>query len=321
MKRKWISYAIAFLVIITINFVVPRMLPGDPISAVYGDEVLMNLSDQTREYIIGRYDLDKPLIIQYFLYISSILHGNLGYSIYYKESVGRLLLGYIPYTILLIGLAMIISTVIAVAAGIESGWRRGSRFDRILLSLLIFSSGFPGFFVGALLLIIFGIVLGILPIQGARTVYSGMGGLMYSWDFLKHLILPVISLVIVYLPPNYLLTRNSVIANIREPYTLLAKAKGLSDLKIRYGHVGRNSLIPVTTRTGMSLGTMIVTGSLFVEIVYSYPGMGTLIYNSILHRDYPVLQGSFLFVALLVLLINFMIDIFYVKLDPRIKYA
>jgi peptide/nickel transport system permease protein len=321
MKRKWISYAIAFLVIITVNFVAPRMLPGDPISAVYGDEVLINLPEEAREYISSRYDLDKPVFVQYFLYIYSIFKGNLGYSIYYKKSVIQLLLGYIPYTIVLMGLAMIISTIIAIIIGIESGWRRGSRLDRYLLSTLIFSSGFPGFFIGALLLIIFGIILGILPFQGARTLYSGMEGLMYLMDFLRHLILPVISLVLVYLPPNYLLTRNSVIANIREPYVLLARAKGLNNLQIRYRHVGRNSLIPVTTQTGIRLGTMIVTGSLFIEIVYSYPGMGTLIYNSILNRDYPVLQGSFLFVAVLVLLINFIVDIFYVKLDPRIKYA
>jgi len=297
------------------------MLPGDPISAIYGDDVFIKFSEEAKAYISSTYNLDKPVLVQYFLYLASIFKGNLGYSIYYKKSVISLILSYIPYTIILMGSAMFISSFLAVILGIESGWRRGKKFDKFLLFSVIFSSGFPSFFVGAFFLIIFGIILNVLPFQGARTMYSGIAGLGLSIDFLKHLILPVASLAFVLLPPSYLLTRNSMISNIKEPYIVLARAKGLNDVQIRYKHAGRNSLIPVTTQAGIRIGTMVVTGSLFIEIVFSYPGMGSLIYNSILNRDYPVIQGSLLFVAFIVLVINFAIDLFYVKLDPRIKYA
>lgn len=321
MRKKCLSYAIAFLIIITLNFIVPRLLPGDPLSAIYGDEVLLKLSDGTREYINSMYNLDRPAAVQYVLYVASIFKGNLGYSIYYKKPVIDLILSYIPYTIVLMGLAMFISTILGVILGIESGWRRGKKFDRFTLFLMIFFSGFPSFFIGACFLIIFGVVLDIFPFQGARTMYSGLGSLGLSVDFLMHLILPLLSLVFIFIPSSYLLTRNSMISSLKEPYILLARAKGLKDARIRYGHAGRNSLIPVATHTGIRLGTMMITGTLFIEIVFSYPGMGTLIYNSILNRDYPVIQGSFLFVAVLVLVINFFMDIFYVKLDPRIEYA
>jgi peptide/nickel transport system permease protein len=321
MKKKWISYAVAFFIIITLNFVVPRLLPGDPLNAIYGDEVLIKFSAETREYISSNYNLDMPVPAQYLLYVTSIFKGNLGYSIYYKKPVIDLLLSYIPYTIILMGLAMSISTLLAIVLGIESGWRRGKRFDKFILFLVIFSSSFPSFFIGALFLIVFGVLLNILPFQGARTMYSGLGGFSLSLDFLLHLILPLFSLIFVFLPSSYLLTRNSMISNLKEPYILLARAKGLRDVRIRYRHAGRNSLIPVATQTGLRLGTMMITGTLFIEMVFSYPGMGSLIYNSILNRDYPVLQGSFLFVTVLVLVINFLMDIFYVKLDPRIKYA
>ncbi|MBN2072463.1 MAG: ABC transporter permease [Actinobacteria bacterium] len=321
MRKKCFSYIIAFLIIITLNFIVPRLLPGDPLSAIYGEEVLLKLSGETREYINSTYNLDRPVAIQYVLHVISIFRGNLGYSIYYKKPVIELVFSYIPYTIILMGLGMLISTALGIVLGIESGWRRGKRYDRFILFMMIFFSGFPAFFMGACFLIIFGVILDILPFQGAKTAYSGMAASGITFDFLRHLILPLLSLVFVFTPSSYLLTRNAMISSIKEPYILLAKAKGLKDIRIRYGHAGRNSLIPVATHTGVRLGTVMMTGTLFIEIIFSYPGMGTLIYNSILNRDYPVIQGSFLFVAVLVLLINFLMDISYVRLDPRIEYA
>ncbi|MEA2015639.1 MAG: ABC transporter permease [Actinomycetota bacterium] len=321
MKKRWLSYIIAFLLIITLNFAVPRLLPGDPLSVIYGDEVLLNLSDGAKDYINEAYGLDKPVLTQYFIYIISIFKGNLGYSYYHKKPVIDILISRIPYSLLLMGLSMFIAGISGIILGIESGWRRGKKIDRFILSTVIFSSSFPGFFVGVVFLIIFGVTLGILPFQGAREAYSGLSGLRLSLDFLRHLILPLVSLVIVFIPTSYLLTRSSMISNIREPFVLLASAKGLSDKRIRYMHAGKNSLIPVATQAGVHLGTRLITGALFIEIVFSYPGMGSLIYNSILNRDYPVLQGSLLIVTLLVLIINFLIDIFYVRLDPRINYA
>jgi len=321
MKKRWINYIIAFFIIITLNFVIPRLLPGDPLSAIYGDEVLLNLSDEATDYINKLYGLDKPVIAQYFIYVFSIFRGNFGYSIYHKKPVLEILISHLPYTLILTGLSMLLASISGAILGIESGWRRGKKIDRFILSSIIFISGFPAFFTGAIFLIIFGIILGILPFQGAVEAYSGFSGFNLAVDFLKHLVLPLFSLVIVYIPTAYLLTRNSMISSLKEPYILFARAKGLTDTRIRYMHAGRNSLIPLTTQMGIHLATGLITGALFIEIVYSYPGMGTLIYNSILNRDYPVLQGSLFMVTLLVLIVNFFMDIFYVKLDPRIEYA
>ncbi|MGM0365188.1 MAG: ABC transporter permease [Actinomycetota bacterium] len=321
MRKRWLNYIIAFFIVITINFVVPRLLPGDPLTAIYGGEVMVNLTEETEAYLSGLYGLDKPLISQYFSYISSIFRGQLGYSFYHKRPVADVLLARFPYTILLMGLAMIISNILAVILGIESGWRRGRKVDRFILFSVIFASSFPSFFIGVVFLIVFGVILQVLPFQGARAAYSGLAGLGLSVDFLRHLVLPLLSLIFVFIPSSYLLVRNSMISNLKEPYIMLARAKGIGDGRIRYMHAGRNSLIPVATQAGIRLGTRLVTGALFVEIVFSYPGMGSLIHNSILNRDYPVVQGSLLFVALLVLAINFFMDLFYVKIDPRIEYA
>jgi peptide/nickel transport system permease protein len=321
LKKSWLNYIIAFFIIITINFIVPRMLPGDPLSAIYGDEVLIKLSPETSASLSSYYGLDKPVLVQYFLYIVSIFKGNLGYSFYYKKPVTELLLSYFPYTLMLMGLAMLVSTILAIVLGIESGWRRGRKSDKFISFSVIFSSSFPSFFIGSVFLIVFGVLLGIFPFQGARTMYSEMGIFGMIIDFLKHLILPLCSLIVVFVPFSYLLTRNSMISNLKEPYILLARAKGLKDIRIKYIHAGRNSLIPVATQVGTRLGTMMLTGTLFIEIIFSYPGMGNLIYSSISNRDYPVLQGCFLFTAFLVLFINFLMDLFYTRIDPRISYA
>ena len=319
LKKNWLNYIVAFFIIITINFLVPRMLPGNPLDAIYGDEVLVKLSEDARVYLENYHDMDKPIFIQYLSYVTSMFQGNLGYSFYHKKPIMELLLSYIPYTILLMGLAMFISTALAIILGIESGWRRGKKSDKIILFFVIFLSGFPAFFIGSIFLIVFGVILNAFPFQGARTLYAGFESFDMLIDFLRHLTLPLLSLIIIFLPHSYLLTRNSMVSNLKEPYILLAKAKGLKNMRIKYLHAGRNSIIPIATQTSIRFGTMILTGTLFIEIIFSYPGMGTLIYSSIANRDYPVLQGSFLFTAFLVLFINFLMDIFYVKLDPRIQ--
>lgn len=321
MGKRISSYIIAFLVIITLNFMVPRMLPGDPLSAIYGNEVLIKLPSQTMEYIQSSYGLEGPLWKQYLNYLYSMFSGRLGYSYFHQARVETVLSAYLPYSLILMGLAVFISHLLGFIAGIESGWRRGRPADRVLLGSIIFSSSFPSFFIGVLLLILLGSMCNLLPFQGASTAYANLKGLSLSLDYLAHMILPLLSLVVVFLPSVYLLTRNSLISNMSEPYILLARAKGLSETRIRYVHAGKNSLIPVATQAGINVGTRLVTGALFIEIIFSYPGMGTLIYNSILNRDYPLLQGSLLALTLLVLVINFIADILYKKLDPRIDYA
>jgi len=319
-KTSLVAYVIAFLLILLLTFLLPRLMPGDPLMAIYGDEALVQMSPQLKAELVERFSLDQSLLNQFGAFVSELFQGHLGYSYYFNEPVFDVIMGRLPWTLLLVGLSLILSTLLGIVLGIESGWRRGRRPDRTLLAGIMSLNGFPDFFIGLLLLVIFGVTLGVLPLAGALTPYSGYTGVALFLDVLKHLVLPVTALILAHLAGTYLLTRNTMITVLRAPYMLTARAKGLSQASQRYQHAGRNSMLPVLTQTGLWLGR-VVTGALFVEIVFSYPGLGYLTYEAILYRDYPVLQGVLLIVALCVLAANFLVDLLYPKLDPRVRYA
>lgn len=321
MKINALNYIIAFWIIILVNFLLPRFMPGDPLTAIYGEEVLLQMTPAVKAHLTKTFGLNQPLWQQFLLYLLSIFKGDLGYSFYHNISVLRLILVYLPWTLLLMGTSFVISTFISIILGIESGWRRGGRLDKSLLISMMSTSGLPSFFLGMLFLLIFSVTLGAFPLQGARTAYAGLSGCALLFDIGKHLILPLSSLIVVFTSGNYLLSRNSIISVIKEPFILTAKAKGLKERKVQYTHAGRNSLLPVVTAVGIRFGSMIISGALFVEIVFSYPGMGSLIYSSLLRRDYPVLQGSLFIVTLVVLMVNLSIDLLYRRLDPRVGHA
>jgi len=319
-KRNIITYAIAFIFILVLNFLLPRMMPGDPLMAIYGDEALIAMTPDLKAQLVARFALDQSLWQQFGAYFLALFQGELGHSYYYNAPVLSIILRRLPWTLLLVVTSLVLSTTLGIVLGLESGWRRGSRTDRTLLAGLMSLNGFPDFFLGMLLLIVFGVVLGIFPLAGALTPYSGLSGLALVADVLKHLFLPVAALTLAHLAGGYLLTRNTMITVLKEPYMLTARAKGLSPQTLKYRHAGRNSMLPVVTRTGIWMGR-VVTGALFVELVFAYPGVGYLTYEALLTRDYPVIQGVFLLVAVLVLVANFLVDLSYPKLDPRVSYA
>jgi len=288
--------------------------------AIYGDESLVRMTPELKAHIIERFALDQSLLHQFGAYLWNLLHGDLGYSFYYNTSVWDVVLGRLPWTLLLVGSAVFLSTVIGMILGIESGWRRGSKLDQSLLGSLTALGGFPDFFLGIVLLLVFGVTLGWFPLAGSVTPYAGFTGIAWAQDVLKHLFLPMITLTLCHIGSGYLLTRNTMVSIIREPYILTARGKGLSDARIRYHHAGRNAIVPLVTRTGIRLG-QIFTGVFFVETIYSYPGLGNLTSEALSARDYPVLQGILLLVAVMVLVANFLVDLVYPKLDPRIKHA
>jgi peptide/nickel transport system permease protein len=319
-KRNTITYAIAFVFILLLNFLLPRLMPGDPLMAIYGDEALVAMTPELKASLVERFALDEPLWQQFGAYFLALFQGELGYSYYYNTSVLSVILGRLPWTLLLVGTSLVLSTVLGIILGIESGWRRGSRTDCTMLAGLMSLNGFPDFFLGMLLLIAFGVTWGVFPLAGALTPYSGLSGLALLLDVLRHLFLPVAALTLAHLAGSYLLTRNTMITVLKEPYMLTAKAKGLSQRVLKYRHAGRNSMLPVVTQTGIWVGR-VVTGALFVELVFAYPGVGYLTYEALLARDYPIIQGVFLMVAVSVLVANFLIDLSYPKLDPRVSYA
>jgi len=319
-RRNLATYGIAFLIILGLNFLLPRLMPGDPLTAIYGDEALIAMTPELKASLVERFALDQPLWQQFGAYISSLFRGDLGYSYYYNAPVIDVIMGSLPWTLLIIGTSLVLATLLGIVLGIESGWRRGSRTDRSLLTGLMCLNGFPDFFMGLLLLIIFGIWLGVSPLSGAMTPYSGLSGMALVWDVLKHMALPVAALTLAQLAGGYLLTRNTMISVLKAPFMLTARAKGLSQRSLKYRHAGRNSMLPVITMTGIRLGR-VVTGALFVELVFAYPGIGYMTYQALLSRDYPLIQGIFLVVAVSVLIANFSADLLYPRLDPRVSYA
>jgi peptide/nickel transport system permease protein len=319
-KRSLTTYGIAFLFILALNFFLPRMMPGDPLMAIYGDEALVAMTPALKAQLVTRFALDQPLWQQFAAYISTLFRGDMGWSYFYNSPVLKVILGSLPWTLLVVGTSLVISTLLGIVLGIESGWRRGSRTDRALLTGLMSLNGFPDFFLGLVLLIVFGVLLGVAPLSGALTPYSGLSGLGLVLDVLKHMALPVAALTAAYLAGGYLLTRNTMITVLKSPFMLTARAKGLSQKALKYRHAGRNSMLPVLTMTGIWLGR-VVTGALFIELVFAYPGVGLLTYQALLARDYPVIQGVFLMVAISVLVVNFAVDLLYPRLDPRVSYA
>jgi peptide/nickel transport system permease protein len=320
LRKSIPTYGAALVIILGLNFFIPRMMPGDPLLAIYGEEALVVMTPELKAYLLRAFALDRPLGEQFVAYLFQMLHGNLGFSYYYNASTVEIILGRLPWTILLVGSALILSSGIGILLGIESGWRRGKMLDRSLLAGFMGLNGFPDFFLGAVLLLLFGVSLELFPLAGALSPYAGLSGLSLLADVLWHLVLPVSALTLGHVAANYLLTRNTMITVLKQPFILSARAKGLDEKTIRYRHAGRNSLLPVVTRTGIWLGRLI-TGTLFIEIIFAYPGLGTLTHQALLARDYVVLQGILLTVALLVLLVNLGIDFLYPRLDPRIQHA
>lgn len=319
-KHSLTTYGIAFFIILALNFFLPRMMPGNPLAAIYGDEALVAMTPDLKAHLVTRFALDQPLWQQFGAYIAALFRGDLGWSYFYNAPVLKVILGSLPWTLLVVGSSLILSTLLGIVLGIESGWRRGSKTDRTMLAGLMSLNGFPDFFLGLLLLIVFGVLLKLAPLSGALTPYSGLSGLALVLDVMKHMALPVAALTIAHLAGGYLLTRNTMITVLKAPFMLTARAKGLSQKVLKYRHAGRNSMLPVITMTGIWLGR-VVTGALFVELVFAYPGVGYLIYQALLTRDYPLIQGVFLMVTFSVLIANFIVDLLYPRLDPRVSYA
>lgn len=319
-RRLILNYVVALAAIFSLNFALPRLMPGDPMHAIYGDEALVSMTAEMESHLIKQFALDRTWTDQLAAYLMGLLHGDLGFSYYYRDQVSAVIMGALPWTLLLTLLALAIATAIGVIMGIEAASRRGRLLDRGLTASLMFLSGFPMFFMGILLLLIFGVSLGWAPLFGAFTPYAGLEGLDYLMDLCGHLALPVAALVLVLVGDTFLITRNTVVSMLSESFVLTARAIGCSEFKVKYAHTGRNSLLPVVTETGMRIPHLLIQ-TLFIEIVFSYPGVGSLLNTALSSRDYPLLQGILLLLTVLVLTVNLFVDLLYSKLDPRVRYA
>ena len=324
-RSPWTAYArtvglyvVTLWAVVTLVFVLPRALPGDPLQSLDDPDSGTFVEDnRSRELVAAYYGLDKPLISQYGTYLRDLADGELGWSISQKTPVSTLLGRRLPWTLLLVGSSLALASVISFVAGVTAAWRRGSIVDRALIVSMSTARAIPEYAISSILLISFAVFLPIFPMAGGQRPFATYpSSFAAAADILDHLVLPMTALTIGLMASKFLIVRNTVVATLGEDYMLLARAKGLPPRLLKYRHSGRNVLLPFLTALGVQAG-FAVNASLFVETVFAYPGIGTLIGGAVTARDYPLLQGTFLMLALAVIAANFLIDMAYRWLDPR----
>lgn len=310
------------LVILAINFFLPRMMPGDPFSATSSDEAgvdIVVMTEEQRAYYISYYGMDKPLPEQFMVYLKNIASGDLGNSIYYKMPVIDVIKIHMPWTILIVFLSVILSTVAGVFLGTISAKNRKSKSDRVMMTGMIAFAEIPSFLLGLILLLAFGVYLDLFPLAGAVTPFADYPNVFcFAGDVLYHAFLPVVALSLAQLTGVYLLTRNTLITVMTKDYIRTARGKGIGEKKVWKNHALRNALLPVVTRTGFMIGIML-GGAVLVETVFSYPGIGMTLRTAVVGRDYPLIQGILLVLAIAILACNLAVDKIYEKLDPRVS--
>jgi peptide/nickel transport system permease protein len=304
------------LVTITLNFLLPRLMPGGPLANLAGEEV-GTLTPEERERVRREAGLDKPLHEQYGIYLADLARGELGYSYQRQRPVAAVLVERVPWTVLLTGVALIGSTALGIVFGALAGWRRGRRSDIGALGVFIFLESLPGFWLAMILVAIFAVQLRMFPTFGARDPYSGLEGLAYWGDVARHLVLPVTTLILITVSATFLTMRASMLSVLGEEYITVARGKGLGERQILFRHAVRNALLPVATVFLLNLGQL-VAGATVIETVFSYPGVGRLMYEAVLARDYPMLQGGFLVITISIVVANMLADLAYPLLDPRV---
>jgi len=310
-----ITFGLAALAMIYLSYSLPRLLPGDFVTAMYSSSQVTLTAEQEAE--LRAYYTEEPGFGRYLVKLASL---DWGYSYAFLTPVSALFFGALPWTLLLLGTAHVISMFAGFVTGVEAAWRRDSHLERSMVGGMTVLEGVPEISTGVILLVVFALHLQWFPAAGAETAYAEVSLWARLADAGHHLALPLATLVLAYFPGNFLLTRNSMVMVIKQSYITTARAKGLPARRIRYAHAARNALLPLVTRFGLRLAFM-VTGALVVERIYSYPGLGTLLYNAIQARDLPVIQAVVLASSLMVLTIILGLEMIYRFIDPKIEHA
>ncbi|MFC9673439.1 ABC transporter permease [Streptomyces sp. NPDC056637] len=320
--RRLGFYAVAAALAITLNFLIPRLMPGDPASALIAQmQQKQTLSGDQVHAIYRLFGTPgEPLWDQYVTYVNQVLHFNFGISVaYYPTPVWEVIRTGLPWTVGLVGLTSVLSFVLGTAAGVVSGSRVGSRFDSFMTPASMFMGSLPFFWVALILVLVFGVQLSWLPTSGGYDgdMLPGFNGPFLA-SVLQHGILPALTMVMASVGGWLVGMRNMMVTTVSEDYVLLARAKGLSKARVMFQYAARNAVLPSVAGFALTIGT-VVSGQLLVEIVFAYPGVGYLLYQSVSSVDYPLMQALFLIVSLSVLAANFIADSVYGLIDPRAR--
>ena len=314
--RKIVWLVVTLYFVVTFNFVLFHLLPGNPVRLLARSEYL---TPQAVAEITRVYRLNHPPLEQYLIYLQGLLHGQLGISYTYREPVSTLLGQYLGNTVVLLAAATVLTMVLGVLVGVIAANRRGGGYDSTTVTASVIGWSLPTFWTGLILAFVLGVWLHAFPIFGMETpnaIYTSP--FQRIEDIGSDLFLPTLTLIIVNIAQFVLVTRASVIEVLSEDFMLTATAKGLLPRRILWRHAVRNALLPVVTASALLI-SLVVAGAIEVETVFSWPGMGLLVYNSVLNRDYPVIEAAFLVFAVVVLLVNFACDLLYQALDPRVR--
>jgi len=296
-------------IVAVLVFMLLRLTPGDPAAMLAGDAA----NAMQIEHIRRSLGLDQSLMVQFGRWLQHVVQGDLGESFYFKMQVTQLIAQRLEPTLALASLSLCLAVSIAVPLGVFAAWRRDSGFDRVLMGASVLGFSVPVFVLAYVLIWIFSLQLDWLPVQGYESVRNGF------WPWLRHLILPALTLSVVYIALIARITRAAVIEVLGEDYIRTARAKGVSEARVLIRHALANAGIPVLTVIGISLA-LLLSGVVVTESVYAIPGLGRLMVDAVLARDFPTIQGVVLFFSGLYVFLNLVIDMSYVFVDPRIRY-
>lgn len=321
LRRRFMFYLVAAFAAITLNFIIPRLMPGDPVQLLFARFQGL-LDPRAFEAIKEQFGfVQGPLFEQYLLYLRSIITLDFGPSIMgFPVPVSQVIGSSLRWTLILAGIASVMSFLVGTFLGVLAAWRRGGRIDTILLPIASVVGAFPYFFVALLAVYILGFQLDIFPTSHAydTAIRQDWSSPEFLWSVVYHMILPLFTIVVTGTGGWMLGMRNNMIGVLSQDYIVMAEAKGLADRRVMLSYAARNAVLPSLTAFGMSFG-FVIAGLLLTEIVFSYPGMGYTFLLAVNARDYPVMQGIYLMITVTVLMANFIADMSYVLLDPRAR--
>ncbi|WP_129113663.1 ABC transporter permease [Halegenticoccus tardaugens] len=316
--RRILQLIVTLWAVGTVLFGLFRLMPGDPTSYVVSSQ----MTQEARQQIIASYGLDQPLHVQYIKFLENLLMLEFGRSFHSNQPVTDVITTYLPNTLVLMLTAFIAAYAIGITLGVLSGWYRGSRFERSAVITALTARSVPTFYVGLIVLWIFGAGLGVIPMSGMTslgTQNTGFWEMVFSVDFLHHLFAPALVLGFYFMGYPLLIMRSSMLEVLSEDFIDVCRAKGLKERTIMFRHAARNALLPIVTAAAIALGYA-VGGSVLIETVFAWPGLGREMVRAVLRRDFPVAQGTFMVLASTIIVLNFVADLAYGYLDPRVTY-
>ena len=290
-------------------FLMLRLSSGDPAAVIAGDYA----SPEDIAKIRTQLGLDQPIIVQFSTWVWSLMQGNLGISIFSNLPVTKLIAQRLEPTLMLSLTTLIFAVVVAVPMGVIAAWKAGTWVDRLIMVFAVFGFSVPVFVLGYMMIFSFSMELGILPVQGYKSPFDDL------WQFVRHITLPTITLSVIYIALIARITRASMLEVLEEDYIRTARAKGQTESRVLISHALKNASIPIVTIIGIGIA-LLIGGVVVTESVYNIPGLGRLVVDAILKRDYPIIQGLILMFSFVYIIINLVIDIVYTILDPRIRY-